>query len=104
MNLVVQRRAAAGANLPSKIATYLASGRPVVASIDASTPAADLLRESGAALLVEPESPLALAQAMDRLRAEPDLRRELGKNAREFATARLGKDAALGRLEHALLG
>lgn len=101
-HVVVQRRAAAGANLPSKIASYLASGRPVIASIDAATPAAALLRESGAALLVEPESPVALAEAMQRLRAEPTLRHALGRNARVFAEARLSKEAALSRLEEAL--
>lgn len=103
-HVVVQRRAAAGANLPSKIGSYLASGRPIVASIEPRTPAATLLRESGAAVLVEPESPPALAEAMERLRAQPGLRRDLGRNARAFAEARLGKNAALLQLEEVLLG
>jgi colanic acid biosynthesis glycosyl transferase WcaI len=99
VHLVLQRRVGAGANLPSKIATYLASGRPVVASIDPATPAAQLLRESGGALLVEPESPRELAQAMLELRERPELRRELGANGRAFAEARLGKEVALNRFE-----
>lgn len=103
-HVVVQRRLSAGANLPSKIATALASGRPIVASIDSSTPAAALLRESGGALLVEPESPHALADAMSRLASHPELRLELGRNARAYAEANLGKERALRRFERLVLG
>lgn len=101
-HVVLQRRIGAGANLPSKIATYLASGRPIVASIDPETSAAEVLRESGAVLLVEPESPLALAGAMRALGEHEELRSELGKRARAFAETRLGKDAALTQIGHAL--
>lgn len=97
-HVVVQRRVSAGANLPSKIATSLASGRPVVASIAADTPAATLLRESGA-VIVEPESPRALAEAMVELAADRERRRELGSRARRYAEEHLSKDAALTRLE-----
>lgn len=103
-HVVVQRRAASGANLPSKIASYLASGRPIVASIDVNTPAAELLRESGAALIVEPEHPAALAAAMTRLRDDPSLRLELGRRARAFAEARLSRDAAMTLLENEVIG
>ncbi len=102
-HVVVQRRISAGANLPSKIATYLASGRPVVGSIDPDTPAAALLEESGAAILVDPESPDALAVAFQRLRDDSSLRKTLGMRARAFAEKRFSKDAALGALERALL-
>jgi colanic acid biosynthesis glycosyl transferase WcaI len=104
VHIVLQRRVAAGANLPSKIATYLASGRPIVASIDRSTPAAELLLRSGGAILVEPESPAELAAAMLHLGSEPSLRAELGERGRHFAEQTLGREAALGRLEAAILG
>jgi colanic acid biosynthesis glycosyl transferase WcaI len=101
---VLQRRVSAGANLPSKIATAMASGRPLLASIDSATPAAHLLRESGGALLVEPESPPLLAAGMRRLAADPELRAQLGVNARAYAERRLAKRPALERLEAAILG
>lgn len=103
-HVVVQRREAAGANLPSKIGSYLASGRPIVASIGLDTSAADLLRESGAALIVGPEEPAELAAAMIRVRDDPVLRAELGRRARAFAELRLGRDAALEALERELVG
>jgi colanic acid biosynthesis glycosyl transferase WcaI len=104
VQVVVQRRVSAGANLPSKIATYLASGRPVLASIDASTPAAQLLRASGGALLVEPDSADALARGMLELHRLPDLRGELARRGREYAVEQLAKEPALRRLEQELLG
>ncbi len=103
-HLVVQRRVSAGANLPSKIATYMASGRPLVGSICGSTSAAALMRESGGAVLVEPESPAQLADAMRMLADRPRWREELGARARAFALRRFGREAALARLEAAVLG
>jgi colanic acid biosynthesis glycosyl transferase WcaI len=104
VHVVVQLKIAAGANLPSKIASYLASGRPIIASIGAETPAAALLRASGAAVLVEPERPDVLAAAMRMLAADPVLRSELGTRGRAFAERELGRDGSLARLERAILG
>jgi colanic acid biosynthesis glycosyl transferase WcaI len=103
-HIVLQRRVGAGANLPSKIATSLASGRPIIGSIDLQTPAADLLRKSGAALLVEPESPTALAGAMRELAADSERRAAMGRSGRAFAEEHLAKEPALRKLEAAILG
>jgi glycosyltransferase involved in cell wall biosynthesis len=102
--LVIQRDVAAGANLPSKIASYLAAGRPIVASISPDTPAAALLHETGAAVLVPPEDPAALAQALRRVRDEPGLRRELGGAGRAYAVRALDREPALSALERVILG
>ena len=103
-HLVLQRRVSAGANLPSKIAPYLASGRPIIGSIAPETPAAELLRASGAAVLVEPENPSALADAIRHLRDRPDVRAALGAAGREFAVRELGRERTLGRFERIVLG
>jgi colanic acid biosynthesis glycosyl transferase WcaI len=103
-HVVVQRGVSAGANFPSKISSYLASGRPIVASIDPSTAAAALLRASGGALLVPPDSPRDLARAMRTLSIDPELRAELGRNGRRYAVDHLAKKPVLERLEHELIG
>lgn len=102
--VVIQRSVSAGANLPSKIGPYLASGRPIIASLDSTTPAADLLRRSGGAVLVPPEDPAALAEAIRRLAADRSSRTELGRAGRTFAETELEREVLLPRLERALLG
>jgi colanic acid biosynthesis glycosyl transferase WcaI len=102
VQLVIQRRICAGANLPSKIATSMASGRPVLASIDPETPAARLLRDSGGALLVEPDSAMSLAEGMRHLACDARLRARMGQNARCYAEQKLAKGPALERLEAVL--
>ena len=82
----------------------MASGRPLLASIDPATPAADVLRESGGAILTEPESPVSLAGGMKRLASDPVLRTALGVNARAYAERKFAKQPALERLEAVLLG
>ena len=103
-HLVLQRRVGAGANFPSKIASYLASGRPIIASMSHDIPATETLRESGAAVLVEPESPEELAAAIERLHRDRALREALGERGRAFSYERFRRDAALRTLERELLG
>jgi colanic acid biosynthesis glycosyl transferase WcaI len=104
VHVVLQRRAAAGANLPSKIGPYLASGRPILASLDPATPAADLLRSSRAAVIVPPENPEQLARAMTELASRPVLRASLARQGRRFAADRLDRRGALARLEAVVAG
>jgi colanic acid biosynthesis glycosyl transferase WcaI len=101
-HLVLQRRIASEANFPSKIASYLASGRPIIASMSHDSPAAETLRASGAALLVPAEEPTKLAEAMVQLHRDSDLRAELGRRGREFALQTFDREAALSRLEEAI--
>jgi colanic acid biosynthesis glycosyl transferase WcaI len=103
-HVVVQRGVSAGANFPSKISSYLASGRPIVASIDPGTAAARLLRASGGALVVPPDSPRDLARAMRTLSGDAELRAELGRNGRRYAVEHLAKRPMLERLEQELIG
>ena len=102
--VVVQRAVAANANLPSKIASYLASGRPIVASIGLDTPAAELLHASGGALIVPPGAPALLAEAMTRIRDDASLRASLGRRGRAYAEEQLSKERVLPRLERAIIG
>jgi len=103
VHVIVQRGISADANFPSKIASYLASGRPIVASISPDSAAASVLRESGGALVVAPDAPGELAVAIRALSGRPELRRELGVRARAYAESHFGRDRALARLESAVV-
>jgi colanic acid biosynthesis glycosyl transferase WcaI len=104
VDVLLQRRIGAGANLPSKLGTYLASGKPILAAVDPGTEAARVLERSRGAILVPPESPGDLAAAMERLDSDPELRENLGRSGREFAEQSLSKTRLLPEFESAVLG
>jgi colanic acid biosynthesis glycosyl transferase WcaI len=104
VDVVLQRRIGAGANLPSKIGTYLASGKPILAAVGPGTEAARVLERSGGAILVPPESPEDLAAAMERLHGDPQLQDALGRSGREFAERSLSRTRLLPEFEAAVLG
>jgi len=70
---------------PLKLFDYMASGAPIVASDLPSV--REVLRQGDNALLVPPDDPAALAQAIERLLAEPALARRLGSQARQDVRA-----------------
>ena len=67
--------------LPVVCAEAMAHGRPVVASAVGGLP--DMVRDGETGLLVPPRDPEALRAAIDRLLADAELRRRLGRAARE---------------------
>src|SRR5260370_10481034 len=71
---------------PTKLFEYMAMGKAIVAS--ALDQIADVLEHGRTALLVRPGDPSELAEAIQRLAADAQLRIELGRNAREIALAR----------------
>ena len=68
---------------PLKVFEYLAAGLPVVASAIGQIPR--ILEGTGAGVLVPPSDPQALAQAIDRLAADPEARQRMSQAARERA-------------------
>jgi colanic acid biosynthesis glycosyl transferase WcaI len=103
VHVVLQRGVSANANFPSKIASSMASGRPIVASISPESTASSMLIDSGSALVVPPDAPLELADAMRTLSANPGLGREFGARGRAYAEEHFDRERALARLEAALL-
>ena len=84
--------------IPSKTQAYLAAGRPII--IAANGDAADLVRESGAGLVIPPEKPLALVGAIQRLLSMRDYQRaDLGDNGREFYAKELSMKIGVRKFE-----
>jgi glycosyltransferase involved in cell wall biosynthesis len=96
--LVHERSTVRDMSLPSKLTSYFAAGRPVVAVVrDDSATAAELTR-SGAGLLVEPLDPAALSKCVAALREDPGLRPRLGTAGTAYARRHLHPTAALNGL------
>jgi glycosyltransferase involved in cell wall biosynthesis len=68
---------------PTKLYEYMATGRPIVASRIGQI--AEVLEHERSALLVEPDDPPALAEAIVRLVDDACLRARLGSGARQAA-------------------
>ena len=101
IHLLPQRADAADLVMPSKLTGMLASGRPVIATAHAGTALAQVV--AGCGLVVPPENPEALANAITTLAANPIQRESLGRAARSYAENKLSGDAILGAFEKELI-
>ena len=99
VGLIVQKRNVISFNMPSKIPLLLASGRPIVGSVPATGTAAKAIQLSGGGIIVEPESPDAMAAAVHDLYANPTLGARLGNAGRQFAEENYSLEQALNRYE-----
>jgi glycosyltransferase involved in cell wall biosynthesis len=100
--LVNERATSVDMSLPSKLTSYLRAGRPVLAASPASGgTAAELLRSQGG-LLIEPENPTLLLDAVTGLAHDPDRAAALAAAGRQYAHRRLSASDALARLEDTL--
>ena len=77
-------------------AEAFATGRPVVASAVGGIP--ELVRDGETGILVPPESPQALAEALLALAADPSRRRALGARGRAWIEAEWDTHTVLGRM------
>ena len=82
--------------IPSKTQHYLALGRPIVAAVNGE--AGQLLRESGAAIVVPPADPPALARAIAQMADTSDERRAvMGVAGAEFYRQHFSFKQGIGR-------
>ena len=95
--LLTQRRHLIDAVVPSKLVTYMAAGLPVVASVHASSEAARLIRSAKCGLVVQPEAPALLRDAVAELLDDPDRRRQLGAAGRAFAEREFDRSKVVAR-------
>jgi len=89
--------------IPSKLLTYMAAGRPVVAAVTPTSEAAQCITRAGCGVVVCPEDPTALAQAIRGLQADPALASSLGRRGRSFAKQNFASNRILERFENHFL-
>jgi colanic acid biosynthesis glycosyl transferase WcaI len=99
VGLIVQKRNVVAFNMPSKTQVLLASGRPIVASVPSTGTAAKAIERSRGGMVVEPENPTQLAEAILQLYQNPELAESLGKQGRQYAIERYSFEQALNQYE-----
>jgi colanic acid biosynthesis glycosyl transferase WcaI len=102
VSLITQQNCVADIVFPSKVITLMASGRAIVAAVNAGSEVARVLKEAKAGLVVPAGDPAGLFNAISALRANDSIRHEMAHNAREFARLNWNKDVILAGMESQL--
>ncbi len=93
--LLNQRIAIEDSVIPSKLLTYMAAGRAVLAAVSDKSEAARQIRNAQCGLQVPAENPRALLQAVSQLRTDPMLLQMLGANGNGYVLGNFAKEKVL---------
>jgi len=98
--LIVNQRASVGEmSLASKLTSYFIAGRPVIGAVADASETAQELRSAGAGILIAPDDPTALAEAILHLMTEPGLAATYAENGRRYAQEHLSPESVLAEYE-----
>ena len=90
--------------IPSKLLTYMAAGRPVLAAVSATSQAADVVRDADGGVLVAPDDPDALARAARWCAAAPpEVLAGFGARNRAYAERHFDQKAIVAAHERFML-
>lgn len=101
--LVNERASLSEMAVPSKLTSYFATGRPVLAATDSQSVTAGEIESSQAGLLVEPENPQSLLTGVMKLSENPVLAARLGAAGQKFRADNLTMDKAVDDFEEWIL-
>lgn len=99
VGLAPLKRGMAATCIPSKIFGIMAAARPVIAGVEADTDTARLIEAADAGIVVPPEDPRALADAIRRLYRRPKLGRAMGAAGRLHVVGHHSRHAIVARYE-----
>ncbi len=91
--VITQRKAIIDVAFPGKLLYYMAAARPILASVSADSETGRFIRENEVGLVVPPEEPAALAQAVLELRQMGG--NHLGRNGRRVVETRFDRKVVL---------
>jgi glycosyltransferase involved in cell wall biosynthesis len=86
---------------PNKMFDALAAGKPVLVNVPGWL--GDIVKNNNCGRSLDPHKPEALADALEELSANPELCREMGRNARSVAEREFDRLKLAARLENILL-
>jgi len=100
VHVLPQRAGAADLVMPSKLTTMLASGKPVLACASSGTQLWKIVNRVG--IVVPPEDPQELADAIISMLGDPAKCERLSKLGRDYASHFLEKEVILTQFKHEL--
>lgn len=84
VHLLTLKRGLSKFSVPSKIYGITASARPVIAAVDSEGEIAEMVRKAACGMVVEPENPQALAEAIRSLYNDREKLDLMGMNGRNY--------------------
>lgn len=99
VSLVLTRAGVGSTSVPSKSLNIMASARPLIAAVDSNSDLAHLVEKVGCGLLVPPENPDALIEAIERAYRKPAQRRAWGEAGRAYLEQHLSHTAMVDDYE-----
>jgi len=94
--LIVNQRASVGEmSLASKLTSYFVAGRPVIGAVADTSETAHELRASRAGIVVRPDDPAALVDAVVRMQSDPQLAAAYAENGARYAQTHLSATTVL---------
>ena len=102
LGLVTLRKELAGLNVPSKVYTLMAAERPILASVPKESEVASLVQRANAGIVVAPESPVELSNAILEYYDKAELLKEFGKNGRRYLIDKYNRKIQTNRYLHVL--
>ncbi len=97
--LLHQKAAVVESVIPSKLLTYMAAGRPVLAAVSDKSETARYVERAKCGRIIHSEDPMALVETALSLRADGALRKKLGSNGRAYVLEHFTKDKILREYE-----
>lgn len=86
--------------IPTKMLEFMSCARPVILGVEGQ--AREIIEEAGAGLSIEPENAESLASAINQLAADPELRKRLGNQGREYIVQRFSRAGTAQKYIHVL--
>jgi colanic acid biosynthesis glycosyl transferase WcaI len=100
--LVSERTTVIDMSLPSKLTSYFAAGRPIVAAVPPDGSTAHEIIRSGAGVVVPIGNPDEMNRVVARLHGDPKSATSMGDAGRQYAESALDLKTARARIDHLL--
>jgi colanic acid biosynthesis glycosyl transferase WcaI len=89
--------------IPGKLQTYMVAGRAILAAVNPTSQAAELIRESKSGIIVPPEDPTALSNAVREMKTDSKKLKDMGQRSRLYAEKHFDRKQILAAQEAFLL-
>lgn len=92
VDLIISKKGTGGSSVPSKTWSIMAAERPIIASFDADSELADIIKELECGVCSDADDVEAFVNAINELYQEEDKRMLYGKNGRDYVEHFLSKE------------